>query len=82
MEEKYIATLDLGSSRITLTVAKASGDDLQILYYNSAPSAGIRNSAVYNPQKAAEPIKAIIADAENSLKIKIQQVASSGQGRS
>ena len=75
MEERYIATIDLGSAKIRLTVAKISGEDIQILYYKSVPSDGIRNSAVYNPQKAAEPIKWIIRDAEKELNISITQVA-------
>lgn len=74
MEERLIATLDLGSSRIVLTVAKITGEDIQILYYKGLPSEGIRNSAVFNPQKASVPIKNIIADAEKELGIKIKQV--------
>ena len=74
IEERYIAAIDPGTARIVLTVAKVTGDDIQILYYNSLPSAGIRYSAVYNPQKAAEPIKRLIADAQQALNIKIKQV--------
>lgn len=74
MEEKYIAAIDLGSSQITLSVAKISGEDIQILYYKKTPSDGIRNSAVFNPGKATGPIKAAIEEAERELKIKILQV--------
>ncbi|MBQ9173851.1 MAG: cell division protein FtsA [Bacteroidales bacterium] len=74
MEERYIAAVDLGSSKIALTVAKISGEDVQILYYRERPSDGIRNSAVFNPQRASAPIKEAIAEAENELKIKIMQV--------
>ena len=31
--EKNIVAIDLGSSKIALTVAKVSGDDIQIIYY-------------------------------------------------
>lgn len=74
MGERYIAAVDLGSSKIALTVAKIEGDDVQIQYYSERPSFGIRNSAVFNPQKAAAPIKDAIKDAEEQLKIKIMQV--------
>ena len=74
MEERYIAAVDLGSSKIALTVAKISGDDVQILYYRERPSDGIRNSAVFNPQRASVPIKEAVEEAENELKIKIMQV--------
>lgn len=73
MEERYIAAVDLGSSRIALTVARINGNDIQIQYYKETPSDGIRNSAVYNPQKAAEPIRRVIEDAEKELKIQILQ---------
>ena len=44
MEERYIASVDLGSSKIALTVARISGNDVQIVYYKETPSDGIRNS--------------------------------------
>ena len=74
MEERYIAAIDLGSSKIALTVAKVSGHDIQVLFYREKPSAGIRNSAVFNPQKASGPIWSVISEAEKELKIKIMQV--------
>jgi len=74
MEERYIASVDLGSSKIALTVAKIYGDDIQILYYKERPSDGIRNSAVFNPEKASAPIREAIAEAEQELRIKILQV--------
>lgn len=74
MGERYIAAVDLGSSKIALTVAKIEGDNVQIQYYKERPSFGIRNSAVFNPKKAAAPIKEAIAEAETELKIKIMQV--------
>lgn len=64
----------MGTANITLTVARINGDDVQILYYKKHKSDGIRNSAVYNPQKATAPIKAAIEEAERDLGIKIMQV--------
>ncbi len=74
MEERYIASVDLGSSKIALTVAKVSGDDIQVIFYREKASQGIRNSAVFNPQKASAPIREVIAEAESELNIKILQV--------
>ena len=74
MDERYIAAVDMGTAKIALTVARISGEDVQILYYRERPSAGIRNSAVFNPKKAAEPVKAAIDEAESELDIKIMQV--------
>lgn len=74
MDERYIAAVDLGTSKIAVTVAQISSKGVQMLYYRETPSEGIRNSYVFNPQKAAEKVKAAIADAEGELKIKIHQV--------
>ena len=74
MDERYIAAVDLGTSKIAVTVAQISTKGVQMLYYRETPSEGIRNSYVFNPQKAADKVKAAIADAEDELKIKIHQV--------
>jgi cell division protein FtsA len=74
MDERYIAAVDLGTSKIAVTVAQISTKGVQMLYYRETPSEGIRNSYVFNPQKAADKVKAALADAEDELKIKIHQV--------
>ena len=43
--ERYLAVIDLGTSKTALAVAKVTGDNIQILFYRTAPSAGMRNSA-------------------------------------
>lgn len=75
MEERYIASVDLGTSRIALAVAKVSGADIQVIYYRTRPSEGIRYSAVFNPQKVSNILSAMIEDAEGELGLKISQVA-------
>ena len=74
MDERFIVTLDAGSSKIALSVAQITGDNLQVIYYRETPSAGIRHGGIYNPQKAAESIRAALNDAEKSLNITIHQV--------
>lgn len=71
--EKNIVAIDLGSSKIALTVAKVSGDDTQIIYYRETPSTGIRYSSVYNVTHVAEPVSRIIRQAEEDLGIQITQ---------
>ena len=73
MEEKNIVAIDLGTSKIALTVAKVNGDDIQVVYYKEAPSAGIKYSSVYNIMHVTEPLGRIIRDAEEALDIKITQ---------
>ena len=72
--ERYIAAADLGSSKIALSVAKIEGDDIQVIYYKETPSDGIRNSYVFNPKRAAAPLRNAIREAEEELNIKILQV--------
>ena len=74
MEERYIASIDLGTSKLGLCVARVKGDDVQVVYYKEIPSAGIRGSVVANPMKASVPLRKAIEEAENELMIKILQV--------
>ncbi len=73
MEEKNIVAIDLGTSKIALTVAKVNGDDIQVVYYKEPPSAGMRYSSVFNNTHVAEPLERIIREAEEALDIKITQ---------
>jgi len=74
MEEKYIASIDLGSSKFGLCVARVNGDDIQIVYYKEVPSEGIRASLITNPMRAAQKLQEAIKDAEKELMIRILQV--------
>jgi len=74
MEDKYIASIDLGTSKFGLCVARVNGEDVQIVYYRETPSEGIRASLISNPMKAAEKLKDAIRQAENELMIRILQV--------
>ena len=74
MNERYIAAVDLGTSKIALSVAKVEGNDVQVIYYDEEPSDGIRYSYVYNPAKVAVPLSRSLRKAEKELGIKILQV--------
>ena len=73
MADKHIVAIDLGTSKIALTVAKINGRDVQIVYYKETPSEGIRYSSVYNQKQVTEPLVRAVRDAEESLGIKITQ---------
>ena len=73
--ERYLAVVDLGSSKIGLAVASVEGQNTQILYYRTVPSEGIRNSAIINPLRAESALRGLIAGAEDELGLKITQVA-------
>jgi len=73
MEEKNIVAIDLGTSKIALTVARINGSDTQIAYYKEVPSSGIKYSSVWNINHVTEPLSRLIRDAEEALDIKITQ---------
>ena len=73
MTDKHIVAIDLGTSKIALTVARINGRDVQIVYYKETPSEGIRYSSVYNQKQVTEPLMSAVRDAEDSLGIKITQ---------
>ena len=73
MADKHIVAIDLGTSKIALTVARINGRDVQIVYYKETPSEGIRYSSVYNQTQVTEPLVRAVRDAEECLGIKINQ---------
>ena len=74
MQERYLVTADLGSCNTSLSVAKVTGDNIQVLFYKEKPSDGVRYSAVYNPVKASRVLGSLIKEAESELGIKILKV--------
>ena len=73
MTDKHIVAIDLGTSKIALTVARANGRDVQIVYYKETPSDGVKYSSIYNPSKTTGPLVKAVKEAEDCLGIKITQ---------
>ena len=73
LQDRYIVAIDLGTSKIALTVAKVNGSNVQIVYYKETPSEGIRYSSVFNASKVSDALTEAIGQAESALGIKIQQ---------
>ena len=71
MDERHLVAIDIGTSKIALTVAKVEGDNVQIIYYRETPSAGIKYSRVINPSKASGAIRQAVGTAEKELGIRI-----------
>ena len=74
MEERYIASVDLGTSKLAVCVARIQDQDVQVIYYKESPSEGIRYSYVNNPGKVESVLRKALNQAQQELKIKIQQV--------
>ena len=71
--ERHIVAIDLGSSKISVTVAKVNDEDIQVIYYKETPSTGVRYSSIYNDLQARKALEKAIRDAETELDIKITQ---------
>ena len=72
--DRYIAAVDLGTSKVALCVAKVTGDDVLVIYYKEEPSDGVRYSGVMYPRRVAEPLRRLVLDAETELNIQIRQL--------
>lgn len=70
-DEKYLAAIDLGSSKIGICVARVQDRDVHIVHYRETPSEGIQSSAIYIPMLTAKAVRKAIAEAEKELDIKI-----------
>jgi hypothetical protein len=49
MKERYIATVDLGTGKLALSVARVLEEDVEVLYYRERPSDGMRYGRIFNP---------------------------------
>lgn len=74
MEERYIASVDLGTSKLAVCVARVQDQNIEVIYYKESPSLGIRYSYVLIPGKVKAGLRTAISEAQQALRIKIQQV--------
>lgn len=74
MEERYIASVDLGTSKLAVCVARIQDQNVEVIYYKESPTLGIRYSYVLIPGKVKEEVRKAISEAQQALRIKIQQV--------
>lgn len=74
MDERYCVSIDLGTSKFGICVARVKGDDVQVVYYKETPSAGIRDGVVQDPTKATASLKKAIEAVENELMVTIYHV--------
>ncbi len=74
MEERYIASVDLGTSKLAVCVAKVQDRNVEVIYYKESHSEGVRYSYVLIPGKVKNELREAISEAQQALRIKIQQV--------
>lgn len=74
IKETILAAADLGSSKISLAVARVADGNTQMLFYREWPSAGIRDGMVTNPPKVARVLKEALNAVKAELQINILQL--------
>lgn len=79
--DRYVAALDLGSSKVALAVGKRAGTGIRIVSYHDAPSAGVVCGEIDNDYKVAEIVRALVAQVEAELGEKITEVTVGLSGR-
>ena len=74
MSERFIASLDLGTSKMILSVAKVCGENIEPIFSRRFPSDGLQYGKVVNPKRAADSIRKAVSEAESELDIKLGSV--------
>ena len=70
-EERYVVTADFGTSKIALSVVAVTSGIPNLIFYKKAESEGVTRDNVFNPQKAALPLKGLIAEAEENAALRL-----------
>jgi len=71
MDERKIVAIDLGTSKIALTIAHIEGNNVRIIYYRETPSEGINQSCVFNEAKVIASLSEAVRQAEENTGLKI-----------
>ena len=80
MENKYIVTIDLGTCKLGVSVARnGKGGNPEIISYREYPSDGISHGKVINPTRLGSALKDAIEETERVMGIRISRVAASLQ---
>ena len=79
--DRYVAALDIGSSKVALAVGEKTGAGIRIVGYHDAPSAGVECGEINNDIKVAEIVRTLIDRAEAGLGEKINEVTVGISGR-
>lgn len=74
MNEKFIAAVDFGTRKTAFAVARVEGNNTQLLYYKTAPSAGVMHGSVAGITKVSEVLRPMVEEAEKDLGIKVRKV--------
>jgi len=63
-KEKFICSLDIGTKKICLIIARVEGERMEVLGSGYAPSAGLKKGVVIDLEEASESIRKAAQEAE------------------
>ncbi|KJR42441.1 cell division protein FtsA [Candidatus Magnetoovum chiemensis] len=72
--ERYIAGLDVGTTKICVLVARLTGGQLDVISLSEAPSAGVRKGVVVDMEAASASIKNCINKAKDASDVEVKEV--------
>ncbi len=74
-EERYVAIVDFGSSKVSLSVCTvSSGIPDNLLFFKQMESDGIFRGNIFNPQKVSITLRALLNEAQEKNNLKITQI--------
>ncbi len=71
VDNNFIVSLDIGSSKIVVLIAEEVGGRLEIIGHGVGPSAGVNKGLIVDTEKASKAIKAVVGKANQSCNFKI-----------
>lgn len=74
MNDKLIAAIDLGTTKIVCLVGKMTETGIRIIGYSQRPSKGINRGEVMNIRQTLQSLVPVIKDVEEQLNIKLNDV--------
>lgn len=74
MNDKLIAAIDLGTTKVVCLVGKMTDAGLRIIGYSQRPSKGINRGEVMNIQQTLQSLVPVINDVEGQLNVKLNDV--------
>jgi cell division protein FtsA len=75
MEEKYVAAIDVGTTKIVTLIGKRNENNkLEVVGFSRSDSKGIRRGEVLNQEQAALVVKKTVADLQRKTTVRISEV--------
>lgn len=72
MSERFIAGIDIGTTKVCASVARLERDGLEMAGYGQAPSSGLKRGVLVDIDITAEAVRKAVAEAESSSGVRMR----------